>query len=787
MRVAHRTGLPVLVLLSLLTLLLPLGGNVAVAADTVGASTVTYGADWAPDPNSTGSGAGGQITLTHQTLANTSYTYIESPWVDNHIPDNAALMENMATVILTEVGVTPAPPVLTGNLADGTLWHLYTGTLNGQAHGVLFTVDTADPSQMDIMTMLASPVSEFPQALGAVQQGITVNDASPLAGIDTGQVTTALQGGTAPAAGTTPVAGTTPPAPTGGQSITVSGATITYNDRWIFDTVNSTPDSHTFWDAADGSATWYGYLPTVPTSGDAAAQLEAFNAQYFDGTFQNIQQVALEPNSPTIAWALTTAEFNGNPAAVLTYVDTSVSGQQRVQMLMGKPDTLQASLADIQQSIQIDGVGAFNGVDSTRIGTLLGGGAPVGQTPAVVATTPAAMPATVPAPTATTVAAGTTPTTAAQPGGALTQTVPVGQDTVAYGGDWQHSAENSSAEVAFFARSGDDTVVYAYLNGPNNIGADPLTAVQGGTDAFFSDFGAQNVSQVTAEVLPSGHAWGLTTFDRNGVPGAFLILADVTTPGVVRAQFLIGPRDQFPALVTSAQQSFQVNGAGAYSEIDVTRVTSLLGGSAPAQQTPAGQVAPTQPAQAAPTQPAQAAPTQPSQAGGGTANYQIEDSPTGCDRIGWVVTDPSQLPASQADLDARGSCAGGATYVASCGTYLVAETSTAVQCTVNVAVVGAPTTVSYAHFTLVDAAGTRYPVDFEALISMVMLLGVPELPEATVDAGSTSIGTVVFNVPNDAPTPWIIEVAPETIATTGEQPGVLVIDGPLQDFDVFGQ
>jgi hypothetical protein len=100
----------------------------------------------------------------------------------------------MAIAILSQVGIVPAPPVLTGNLADGTLWHLYTATLNGQAHGFLFTVDEIESSRIDIMTILMSPVSEFPQALGAVQQGITVNDASPLAGIDTGQVTTALQG-----------------------------------------------------------------------------------------------------------------------------------------------------------------------------------------------------------------------------------------------------------------------------------------------------------------------------------------------------------------------------------------------------------------------------------------------------------------------------------------------------------------------------------------------------------------------------------------------------------------
>ena len=90
-------------------------------------------------------------------------------------------------------------------------------------------------------------------------------------------------------------------------------------------------------------------------------------------------------------------------------------------------------------------------------------------------------------------------------------------------------------------------------------------------------------------------------------------------------------------------------------------------------------------------------------------------------------------------------------------------------------------------FTLVDAAGGRYPVDTETMFTHIMVLGGPELPETTVDAGTTTRGTVIFNPPSNAPTPWVIEIAPDTIATTGEQPGILVIEEPLQPYGVFGQ
>jgi hypothetical protein len=510
-------------------------------------------------------------------------------------------------------------------------------------------------------------------------------------------------------------------------------------------------------------------LTGMPTP-DADAVLDSMTLPRFREAFGVVDMPLIAQGSlPYSEWRLYEVPSSSGTHLALFAADvTAVPGAGSVELLLSPKATFGAALASAEANITINGLpGQLAVVPSTAILNAAGLPSTSGQ----VTAPPPAVPPT-PAPVAATVPTST-PVTARQDG-APTQTATVGQDTVAYGGDWQYSAENSSADVAFFVKTGESTVIYAYFSGPNTVGADPLQAVRGTTDGFFSGFNAQNVQQVTAEVLPSGNAWGLTTFERNGIEAAFLVEADVTAPGVARTHYLIAPRDGFATYVASVQQSFQVNGVGAYGEISVDRLTSLLSGGVPAQPTPpapAGQ-------QAAPTQVAQST-------GGQAADYRAQDAPTGCDRIGWVIIDPSQLPASQADLDHRSSCVGGATYAASCGTYL--DTGTGVHCTVNVAVGQTPLPVTSRQFTLVDAAGARYPVDTELLMTHVMLLGGPELPETTVDAGTTTRGTLIFNVPSNAPAPWVIEVAPDTIAATGEQPGVLVIDGLLQPFDVFGQ
>ena len=165
----------------------------------------------------------------------------------------------------------------------------------------------------------------------------------------------------------------TPEEGVAGQAITVAGASISYTAQWLYDTVNSEPDGVTYFDAADGSGSWFGYLPAEPTTGDATAQLADFNTRYFQNIgATEVQQLALEALSPTSAWALTTANLSGFPIVVLTYADTATDGALRIQMLYSPQSVdMAATLFDVQGSIQIDGVFAFAGVDPAAVAALL--------------------------------------------------------------------------------------------------------------------------------------------------------------------------------------------------------------------------------------------------------------------------------------------------------------------------------------------------------------------------------------------------------------------------------
>ena len=556
--------------------------------------------------------------------------------------------------------------------------------------------------------------------------------------------------------------------PTGGLTAqTVGSSTIDGGAEWQYSVEASSPNGGILVHQSLAE-TYFMYLEEdlagLPVA-DNAALLEGVTLPRFREAFGVAEMpLVAQGNLVTSLWHLYEMASTDGPVLVLFVVDvTEIPGAGAVEILIAPKATFADGLASAKANITINGFTALIGaVPSTAI--LNAAGLPSSS---ASTTQPTQAP-----PVATTPAAVPTTATAAQQGGGSTQTVTVGQDTIAYGGDWGHSPDPTAPDIAFFTAPSEGTVVFAYASGPNNVEAGPIEGVEGATDAFFADFGAQNLQQLVTEELPSGRAWGLTVFERNGVPGVFLIESDVTTPGLARVQFLVAPGDEFTMHFSSTQASFQINGVPAFSEIDVNRVTSLLGGGA--QQVPA---APTR----QPETPGQAS----LPAGGQAADYRAQDATTGCDRIGWVMTDPSQLPVTQADLDVRSSCVGGATYAASCGTYL--DTATGVHCTVNVAVGTTPIAVTSQQFTLVDATGGRYPVDTEAMFSHFMLLGGPELPETMVEAGTTTRGMLIFDVPIDAPTPWVIEVAPDTLATTGEQPGILVIEGPLQPYSVFGQ
>jgi hypothetical protein len=455
-------------------------------------------------------------------------------------------------------------------------------------------------------------------------------------------------------------------------------------------------------------------------------------------------------------WYLHSLDYDGVAHVVLFTVSvTAVPGKGAVEILITRPESLQAALTSAQQGITVYGAPALVArVDTTAVLTAGGGQAQV----------PAAPPQTTQQPTTQQPPAA--PPQATQ----LTGSAVVGPDSIAYGGDWQYATDSSTAEAGLFQNTVNPQVIFGYFTMSGLPATDGLTALRQFNTGFFSEFTPGTVQEVITEALPSGHAWSLYIVNDPAGRQVYLTVADVSTPGALKAQVLVTPFDQLSTGLVSTQQSFQINGVGAFSELDPAYVASLAGAPPPV----AGQ---------APTQQTGAT-TQP--ASGGVADYQALDAPTGCDGIGWVITDPSQAPATQADLDYRGACVGGATYIADCGLYEM-ETTPLVFCSVHVAVGGAPMNVSMSHFTLVDGAGAAYQVDTETAMLMVMLFGSPELPEAQVSPGTSVSGTLLFNVPATAPGPWTIQVAPETIAVTGEAPGTLVIDGALQPVDPFAQ
>lgn len=820
MRSLRRRYARVLVVLSLLMLALPATGIPARAAQQTPApgatgtqvvpgcdptqatcNTYEFGGGWVTDPDTSMTGAGGYFAVEHQVLAETAFQYFETPWGPNHVTDNAGLMEGWAVSLLAMIGQVAPVPVATGTLADGTLWHLYAVPFGEIPFGMLFTADTADPSQHDVTTMLTSPASTYDQAIAAVQADIRVNGTSPLAGIDPAQALAALGGaapvtpapGTTPVAGTTPATGTTPGAPptptTPGisldQSAIVGSDTIAYGGEWTLDPANSSLEIATFQTTLDPRIVFsYGQGPDRISGGDAQLAIPILDPPTaFDAV--NAQQLASEVLPSGRAYALYTWDRAGAAEVALFVVDvTATPGTVRMQILFAPPDLFVSSLTSVQQSFLINGEAPFAELDPSTLATLIGGGTAVtptaGPTPATVptptpgsgglvlpplggTTTPAAAPtptpATVPTPTPAMVPTPTpalvpTPTTAT-----TGQTITVAGAVITYNDQWLLDTVNSTADGATYFDAADGSISFVGYYPTQPASGDAATQLESVTAQYFQNIGATDVQRLALQALSPTSAWALTTARQSGLPIAVLTYADTATTGQLRIQMLYSQQAaDLAAHLANAQGGIQIDGVPAFAGVDPAAVTALLGGAPPT-------------------------PTPGTGSAGSVVDYQARDAPTGCDGIGWVITDPGQAPVSQADRDYRGACVGGGAYTASCGSYEL-ESTPLVLCTVDVTVTGAPMTVSVDQFTLVDGSGTSYEVDLEALTVMVFVLGTAELPEASVSPGTTVSGTLLFAVPREAPGPWVVQVAPETIATTGEAPGTLVIDGALQPVDL---
>ena len=416
---------------------------------------------------------------------------------------------------------------------------------------------------------------------------------------------------------------------------------------------------------------------------------------------------------------------------------------------------------------------------------------PLGGTETPVAGTTPATGQTPAAPTETpTAAAGTTSGQASD--------IVVNGVTVSSSGPWTYAeALSTPDEIAFFNHSGGPTTLFAYARTPST-NPDAQTSLTQFNTGFFNSFGATNVQEVRIETLPSGHAWSLNTGDKDGTPIALLAFADVTTdPTEFRVQVILAPVSQFPVALPDAQASIQVDGQPALGEVDTATVLSLLGGgttgAAPVAPTAAGTTGDTP----ATTATAATTTTTTQAAGfavtGDISQYEAQDTPGTCDALGWAATGSDQIPQTEQDLNLRSSCVGGGTFFAACGTAAPTDFGTPeagmvwIQCDVTARVDGAPMTLSMFDFELSDATGAVYTFDIMAAISSIE--NVEVFPEEPVQTGQTVTGSVLFSVPETAGAngPWLLSVAPETLATTGEQPGRIVISGDLAPFSAAAQ
>jgi hypothetical protein len=163
-------------------------------------------------------------------------------------------------------------------------------------------------------------------------------------------------------------------------------------------------------------------------------------------------------------------------------------------------------------------------------------------------------------------------------------------------------------------------------------------------------------------------------------------------------------------------------------------------------------------------------------------DYRALDAPATCDRIGWAITDPSQVPTAQTDIHHRSACAGGVSYVARCGTVPGERTDTRyITCEVTALVTDGPQDFGFDMFELFESDGDSEYIDFG------MAFGKADVfPSGTVPEDATVSGTASFALDATATEPFLLEIRPPSLPA-GTEPAAILIEGPLQDFAVFGQ
>lgn len=334
---------------------------------------------------------------------------------------------------------------------------------------------------------------------------------------------------------------------------------------------------------------------------------------------------------------------------------------------------------------------------------------------------------------------------AAQAGG----TFQVGGSAVTYSAPWILDAEGSSPQLvmlmhATFAGTG---VMYGEIQ--ERAVTDAVVALDTVLGSAAADLDAGSVT-VRAESEPGAVApWRLIEGTYNGIAVANLTTtATPFGPGAFTMMTLISPSSTFHDALVDVQAGIDIGGAGSpLSGLDPLALTGTLGQAAPASTT--ATVAET---------------------------YRAQDAPTGCDRIGWAITDPAQVPTTEAEIAQRGACAGGVTWVAKCGTVPGERADQRyLTCEVTALVTEGPQEFAFDMFALILPDGRSEYIDFG------MSFGNDGLFDSgPVQVGQTVTGTAPFVVDASVVEPLVLEIRPPSLPA-GVEPAVIVIEGPLQE------
>ncbi len=348
-----------------------------------------------------------------------------------------------------------------------------------------------------------------------------------------------------------------------------------------------------------------------------------------------------------------------------------------------------------------------------------------------------------------------------------------GDSTVTVLDTWTFQSDYSTPSSVFFSHANLKITAFAYIETPTIGGGDVDAALDefamGSTDSF--DPGTTHV--VLSGVTGGATGWRLYMTMASGVPTTFLLTANLSAqPGTSQLTLLMAPAGSFDLAFADARDGIQIDGQPvAFAGLDLDLLVTAI------EEDATSTTVATSPA-AAPTSPGTA--TQPVVVNG--VDYGQLDAPTGCDRIGWAITDPSQLPVTESEIDQRGACAGGASYVAKCGTVPGERADQRyIACEITALVTSGPQEFAFDMFELFEADGDSEYID------LGMSFGNDELfASGPVPAGATASGTAPFAIDSTSTGPLLLEIRPPSLPA-GTEPAVIVIDGPLQELAVFDQ